>query len=363
MKILYMLPSYNLYGGTPKKTLDLMNYFGKSSYVYVYDNLYSEFKPEFIKTSGNIYEGFYGRNIFLHIRLLLKIIDNEGIDVIQTQFTMGEMLGFILKLLRPKVKLIIAFVGPFKPTYFKSILSTIFYRKTDFFVYISQYVKFEKTNQFPILNNKRGKIIFNGTNKRVDNNKHFPLLKSKSLLDIAGLSEWKNIQVLIDAMNVLVNKKNRNDIFLYIAGDGPKRKELELMINNYKISEYVTLLGYQSNVGGLLNQCDVFVHPAYAEGFGIVIPEAMMSNKPIIVSDKGALPELIINKKSGLVVNAHKPSEWVEAILKIIDDKKYSNLLAEQALKRANEYFTVEKYCKNYEELYKNTVEQNMKKS
>jgi len=106
--------SYNLYGGTPKKTLDLMKHFGEKSVLYVYQNGYEEFKPLFEATGGKVFEGFYGRNILKHLKRLIRIIDQENIDIIQTQFWMGETLGFFLKLFRPKVKVIIAFVGDTK---------------------------------------------------------------------------------------------------------------------------------------------------------------------------------------------------------------------------------------------------------
>jgi glycosyltransferase involved in cell wall biosynthesis len=102
----------------------------------------------------------------------------------------------------------------------------------------------------------------------------------------------------------------------------------------------------------MLNQCDVFVHPAYAEGFGIVIPEAMMAEKPIIVSNAGALPELIENEKTGLVVDPHNAQAWADAILSIIDNKEFAKGLALKARLKAEADFTISKYVENYRELY-----------
>jgi glycosyltransferase involved in cell wall biosynthesis len=356
MKILYLLPSYNLYGGTPKKTLDLMKNFGDKSTLYVYDSGYEEFKLHFEATGANVYEGNYGRNIYRHLIHLIKIIDRENIDIIQTQFSMGETLGFLAKLFRPKIKFVVAFVGPFKPSLVKSLFTGFYYNFVDQFIYITDYVRREKVGQFSILKNKAGIIIFNGTRKREDNNTEVPLMKRAALLDIAGLSEWKNIQVLIEAFNILINIRHRKDVFLYVAGDGPKRKELEALISQYELGDYIHLIGYQSNVGKLLNDCNVFVHPSYAEGFGIVIPEAMLAEKPIIVSGAGALPELIEHGKSGLIVDPHKPEEWADAILSLIDTPELAHSLAKNAKKRAVELFSIEKYCKQYENLYENII-------
>lgn len=346
------MSSYNIYGGTPKKTLDLMHYFKEKSVLYVYHNTHPELKEIFEKTGGKIYEGFYGRNLFLHVKKLLEIIDKENISIVQTQFTMGETFGFLIKTLRPKVKLINAFVGPFKPSKIKSLLLKIYYKKVDVFVYISEYVQSEKINQFKILQSRPSKIIFNGTKKREDNLKSTIKFNSFSLFDIAGLVNWKNIRVLIEALKIIVNEKKIKDIHLYVAGDGSQKKELESLIDLYNLKNHIFLLGYQSNVGKLLDDCDVFVHPAYAEGFGIVISEAMLAAKPIIVSNAGALPELIEHGKTGLIVDPHSPQEWAEAVIRLKLDKELSNSLGLNAKTKAEHIFSVEKYVKNYECLY-----------
>jgi len=109
------MSSYNIFGGTPKKTLDLVKYFKEDAALYVYNESYSEFKFQFEATGAAVYEGFYGRNLFLHLKKLLTIIDKENINIVQTQFTMGETLGALIKVFRPKVKLVTAFVGPLNP--------------------------------------------------------------------------------------------------------------------------------------------------------------------------------------------------------------------------------------------------------
>ena len=346
------MSSYNILGGTPKKTLDLMKYFGSNSVLYVYEDSFSEYKANFRNTGSKIYEGFYNRNLIKHIRLLLKIVDHEGINIIQTQFFMGELLGYLIKLFRPDVKFIIAFVGPFKPNIIKSIFSKLFYRTVDSFVFISSYVKNEKIKQFPLIDNKNHQIIYNGTENRINKNEEFLEMKRYSLLDIAGLVKWKNIQILIEAFDILINKNKNYNYYLYIIGEGPFRSKLEKQIKTLSLTEHVFLIGYQTNVGGFLNSCDIFVHPSYAEGFGIVIPEAMFAEKPIIVSSSGAHPELIEHEKTGLIVDAQNAKHWVDAILRVINNPQFAQELAKKAKESACKKFTVDVFIKNYENLY-----------
>jgi len=356
MKVLYILPSYDLYGGTPRKTLDLMKYLGNQSSLYVYQDSYPEFKHEFEKTGGSVHEGFYSRNLVKHIRYLIKIIDDNNIEIVQTQFSMGETLGYILKIIRPKIKLLITFEGALSPSFFKMMLVNQFYKKADAFVYISNYVKSEKLRQFPVLKEKYGEIIYNGTELRIDNDRDVTHLKKYSILAVSGLISCKNIGIVIEALNLLINYRGRRDIYFYVAGDGPERGNLENLINNYRLQGHVFLLSYQSNVGRLLSSCDVFVHPSYAEGFGIVVAEAMLAEKPIIAANAGALPELIENEVSGLIVDPFDSKAWAKAIIDLIGNPAKAHRLSSEARKRGNDLFSLNPFYKNYENMYNNLL-------
>lgn len=350
--ILYLLPNYNINGGTPKKTLDLVRKSNNNCFVYVWSNDYNEFKYLFENSKANLYEGPFKRNIFKHLSYLLKIIDKHNIELVQTQFSFGELLGYLLKFNRPKLKVIVAFVGPFSPKGIKNFILIYIYIKVDFFVFISEFVKKEKMISFPILTKKENQIIYNGTEKQIDNGDKLAEMHGISLLDIAGLVYWKNTEILIRAMSILLkNKKNKNT-YLYIAGEGPMRTQLVELIKLNDLEDNVFLLGYRSNIGGLLKQCDIFVHPSFAEGFGIAVTEAMMAEKPIIVANAGALPELIKNEKTGLIVDPYNAEAWADAIIRLKNDKIFANQLAHNAKKKAEAEFSIEKFVANYEQLY-----------
>lgn len=352
------MSSYNIYGGTPKKTLDLMKSFKENSSLYIYTNQHSEFKSLFENTNAKVHEGNYGRNIFLHVKKLLKIIEEDNIDIVQTQFTMGETLGYLIKLFKPNIKLITAFVGPFEPKGIKKTIINHIYQKVDAFVFISEYVKREKIMQFPILKEKQSTIIFNGTELRAITGEKYPKLNKTALLDVAGLVDWKNVNVLVEAMNIIVNNVENKEVYLYIAGDGPERENLEEKIKKYSLENHIFLLGYQKNIGALLDECDIYVHPSYAEGFGIAVAEAMMAAKPTIVSNAGALPELIgVYEKAGLIVDKSDANAWAESILRLINDNEYAKALGEGARKKAQDEFSIDKYTSNYYDLYFSLME------
>ena len=351
MKILYIISSYNIYGGTPKKTLDLLNYFKGRSCLYSYNGAYPEFRPQFQESGAKVYEGDYGRNLFFHVRKLLRIVDEDKVDVIHTQFTMGEVLAYCVKVLRPHVKLVVAFVGPFRPKGIKYAIANHIYRQVDAFVYISKYVKSEKIKQYPALLLKYGVVVYNGTELRKVLNEDFMKFKRPSLLGVAALLDWKNLDILVETLRIIV-KERRRCVYLYVAGDGAERENLERKINDYKLNDNIFLLGNQKNIGALLGQADIYLHPAYAEGFGIAVAEAMMARKTIIVSNAGALAELIEDGVSGVVLDPYDAVAWANAILSLLDEKLRAEYLSRNAEERAHELFSIEKFVNNYEKLY-----------
>ena len=137
MKILYLLSVYNIYGGTPKKILELIKHSQNSCYLYIYESGNDEFKHLFEDAGAKISDGYTGRNIFKHVRSLLSIIDDNNIEIVQSQFSMGEVLGYIIKILRPKVKLIIVFESTIEPNFLKKHFLNFTYRSVNMLKNIS----------------------------------------------------------------------------------------------------------------------------------------------------------------------------------------------------------------------------------
>jgi glycosyltransferase involved in cell wall biosynthesis len=81
---------------------------------------------------------------------------------------------------------------------------------------------------------------------------------------------------------------------------------------------------------------DVFVLTSRHEGFGRVVAEAMASARPLVVTDEGALPELVEPERRGLAARPEDPSDFARQILRQLDDpvgaQQRARLAAERAL-------------------------------
>lgn len=125
--------------------------------------------------------------------------------------------------------------------------------------------------------------------------------------------EAKNHTFLLQILKCLVTKVP--NVKLLLVGDGDLRMEIENIVKNEGLYEYVRFLGLRKDIPMLLQCMDVFVFPSRYEGLGLVLLEAQASGIPCIVSE-AIQPEA--NLQLGLMTTkslSDGPEEWAEHLL------------------------------------------------
>jgi glycosyltransferase involved in cell wall biosynthesis len=203
--------------------------------------------------------------------------------------------------------------------------------KTKSYITVSEYLK----NQLIKSGVKSGKInvIYNGIPFKFQGSKK---KEGKSLIigSIGRLHKVKNFESLIIACGKLKDENWK----LKIAGEGEHRKNLERLINEYGLNEKVQLLGYTDDIETFLSGLDIYVQPSFCEGFCLTAVEAMLAEKPVIVTPGGALPELA-KGGAGVLAEGFGPEEIAKAIEKVVADKKLRAELGQKGKKLAEKRF------------------------
>lgn len=88
----------------------------------------------------------------------------------------------------------------------------------------------------------------------------------------------------------------------YVIGHGEERHDLEKLVHTYKMKDWFILLGEKENPFPYVMQADIFALPSLFEGFGIVVTEAKILGRPILVTDFSGAKEQILSHENGLVV-------------------------------------------------------------
>jgi len=110
---------------------------------------------------------------------------------------------------------------------------------------------------------------------------------------------------------------------LRIVGDGLQREELMQLALKLKISHITTFTGRVAykNVPAELEKLDIYIALSLRESFGVAIIEAGAASRPVIVSDADGLKEVVVDKKTGLIVPKSDVKAVCVAIMKLVEDE------------------------------------------
>lgn len=145
---------------------------------------------------------------------------------------------------------------------------------------------------------------------------------------VKTLAPHYGIDTLIDSVAMLVNELKRDRpevaarIRLRLVGDGPQADELKAYARNSGIADIVEFSGRVTHrfVPDQLRKLDVYVALSRRESFGVAIIEAGACGLPVVVSDVGGLPEVVVAGETGFVVPRDDPAAAANALRQLVLD-------------------------------------------
>ncbi|WP_299429680.1 glycosyltransferase [uncultured Maribacter sp.] len=170
------------------------------------------------------------------------------------------------------------------------------------------------------------KVIYNGLD--IDlfvNNKVSPLIPDKkndkiTLINLGRLEYQKNQKFLIYVAQEL--KKREMQFRILIGGEGSLRNELQQLTKELEVTQEVEFCGFIDNPKAFMLSGDIFLLPSHWEGFGYVLAEASLCKKPIVAFNLSSNPEVVINKKTGILTATQDIKAFCNAIVKLSKDSK-----------------------------------------
>ncbi len=139
---------------------------------------------------------------------------------------------------------------------------------------------------------------------------------------------------------------------LLVVGEGSRRAELEAQAAELGITGSVIFTGRRDDVPAVTAALDVAVLPSYREAQGLTILEAMALSRPVVASAVGGIPEMIEDGRTGLLVPPHDPDALAAAIVRLLTDHPYADMLARGGHDLVHERFCVELMVYAVEEIY-----------
>jgi glycosyltransferase involved in cell wall biosynthesis len=168
---------------------------------------------------------------------------------------------------------------------------------------------------------------------------------------VARMTRWKAQHTVVDAFAQL--RERFPDARLVLAGlpgddalEGPGDylDYLKRRVESLGLSESVSFPGFlpQSDMPGFYGAIDVLAHPSHEEPFGLVLVEAMASEKPVVAINGGGVPEIVTSGRDGYLVAQEAPGAMADAVQRLLCDPSHAAEIGRAGRQRVLAAFTPE---------------------
>ena len=170
------------------------------------------------------------------------------------------------------------------------------------------------------------------------------------------MHEYKGQDVLIKAIDILVNSQSFKNIRVELVGEGYSRMFLNQLIDECHLKEHVFLIGIKSREWVYEHLCDydIFVQASRNEGFGLTVAEAMAAKLPVIAAEHDGPAEILGNGQYGFLFDNENPIDLAQKVMEVIKLYKTKEMKEkiDAAYYHCCENFDVRKTAANYIDCY-----------
>lgn len=203
---------------------------------------------------------------------------------------------------------------------------------------------------------KRIQVVHDG----VDSGKarHKPNAPSSSrVIGIVGrLSPWKGQHIFLQ-MAAAVHARFPDALFQICGsamfGEEAYEAELRAQAQHLGLEDCVEFLGFRADVFAVVEGLNILVHASTTgEPFGQVIIEGMALGKPVVATNGGGVPEIVVEGVTGYLVPMNDADAMTNAVLDLLQDPDRAQAMGQAGYERVQECFTIELTVKRVEAIY-----------
>lgn len=172
------------------------------------------------------------------------------------------------------------------------------------------------------------------------------------LLAVGRLSREKGHRDLVDAVTLLRQLNSELKFKLVIVGEGPEREHLERMVSQKRLAAFVLFIGHVKDISPYYAIADALALPSHSEGSPNVLLEAMAAGLPVIATAVGGVPEVAITEESAVLVSAHNPRLFADALNRVLTNSDLAQTLGANASERVATHFSPESASQSLMRIY-----------
>jgi glycosyltransferase involved in cell wall biosynthesis len=188
---------------------------------------------------------------------------------------------------------------------------------------------------------------------------------------VSRMDPRKGQEVLIEALDEIINKHKRSSVKCLFVGNGSFSKKmsgdlrqnrvdmLKEMVESKGLSQNVFFTGRvdDSDLYSIYHDCDVAIQPSLHEGFGLTITEAMVLGKAVIGSRIGGIPIQIEDGVNGYLFEKGNSTELASKIMHLMDNRPLLDQMGQKGIETVKNKFSSEVGYSNYLKIYKDALE------
>ncbi|HEY7534149.1 MAG TPA: glycosyltransferase family 4 protein [Nitrospiraceae bacterium] len=175
---------------------------------------------------------------------------------------------------------------------------------------------------------------------------------------VSYLRSYKGHRYLIEAAAQLVPRIK--DVTFLIVGEGPDEDAIKRQIADARLENHVRMLGFRPDLLNVLRSLDIFVIPS-VEGDTIpqVLIEAMAVGLPVISTSAGSIPDVIMDRQTGMIVAPRDSATLARRIEELLGDAALRHTLGSNAHRLVAEHYSIDRMLDRVEQIYRKVLSQN----
>lgn len=192
------------------------------------------------------------------------------------------------------------------------------------------------------------KFIYNGLYNK--ERKQYYDTNFLKLLNVGYLGSIKNQEMILKALEIVINKGYKNIKIYFVGKEGEKNylNKLKQLSTTLKLEDYVSFEGYKANLFEYYENCNIFVLSSLVESLPMVILEAMSVGMPVIATNVGGTDEQIQDGTNGFIIPADDINMMADKFIYFIENKSEIEVFGKKSYEIFNSKFTIDKMMSSY---------------
>ena len=223
---------------------------------------------------------------------------------------------------------------------------------------VSHFLK-EATHENFAIDPDHIRVIHNfvdGRRFRRQNKEHFrQMIARNGEKLVIHTSNFRKVKRVDDVIRIFHQIRKEIPTKLLMVGDGPERGKAEALTRELDLKEDVQFLGSQNAVEEIYAIGDLFLLPSGSESFGLSALEALACGVPVVASDAGGLPEVVVHGQNGYTAPLGDVDQMAAYALKLLKDQELWKAFSSHAENHARE-FSLAKIIPQYEAYYEEVI-------